>query len=172
MTLHIAYMSMCPTAMVIRYYQSFGRQMSHNMLQRYSDNDISCLCTSVKLQNMSWYKTGFVSRQVLHLLSRLQNWICPKTGQYKTCIVSNTMIEASIRDTKPKPWQSHLTSETVEIFIQNEKAVYCRCKAGFGAAGLGSAQSLFWCGRFMISTNQFWSGRFRDDTKPALEQQV
>ena len=24
--------------------------------------------------------------------------------------------------TKPKPWQSHLTSETVEILIQNEKA--------------------------------------------------
>ena len=32
------------------------------------------------------YKTGFVSRQVLHLLSMLQNWICPKTGQYKTYI--------------------------------------------------------------------------------------
>ena len=44
----------------------------------------------VKLQNLSWYKTGFVSRHVLHLLSKLQNWICPKTGQYKTCIVSNT----------------------------------------------------------------------------------
>ena len=27
------------------------------------------------------YKTGFVSRQVLHLLSKLQNWICSKTGQ-------------------------------------------------------------------------------------------
>ena len=74
--------------------------------------------TSVRLQNLPWYKTGFVSRQVLHLLSKLQNWICPKTGQYKTCIVSNTKIEASIRATKPKPWQSHLTSETVEIFIQ------------------------------------------------------
>ena len=43
-------------------------------------------------------------------------------GQYKTCIVSNTKIEASIRATKPKPRQSHLTSETVEIFIKNEKA--------------------------------------------------
>ena len=41
----------------------------------------------VKLQNLSWYKTGFVSRQVLHLLSKLQNWICPKTGQYKACIL-------------------------------------------------------------------------------------
>ena len=80
------------------------------------------LLTSVKLQNMSWYKTGFVSRQILHLLSKLQNWICLKTGQYKTYIVSNTKIEASIRATKPKSWQSHLTSETVEIFIQNEKA--------------------------------------------------
>ena len=68
--------------------------------------------TTVKLQNLSWYKTGFVSRQVLHLPSKLQNWICPKTGQYKTCIVSNTKIEAFIRATKPKPWQSHLTSET------------------------------------------------------------
>ena len=38
------------------------------------------------------YKTGLVSRQVLHLLSKLQNWICPKTGQYKTCILSNTKI--------------------------------------------------------------------------------
>ena len=77
---------------------------------------------SVRLQNLPWYKTGLVSRQVLHLLSKLQNWICPKTGRYKTCLVSNTKIEASIRATKPKPWQSHLTSETVEIFIQNEKA--------------------------------------------------
>ena len=52
------------------------------------------------------YKTGFVSRQVLHLLSKLQNWICPKTGQYITCIVSNTKIEACTWATKPKPWQS------------------------------------------------------------------
>ena len=34
--------------------------------------------TDVKLQNLSWYKTGFVSIQVLHLLSKLQNGICPK----------------------------------------------------------------------------------------------
>ena len=39
------------------------------------------------------YKTSLVSRQVLHLLSKLQNWICPKTGQYQTCIVSNTKID-------------------------------------------------------------------------------
>ena len=52
------------------------------------------------------YKTGFVSRQVLHLLWKLQNWICPKTGQYRACIVSNTKIEAYTRATKPKPWQS------------------------------------------------------------------
>ena len=93
--------------------------------------------TAVKLQNLSWYKTGFVSRHVLYL-SRLQNWICPKTGQYKTCIVSNSKIEVSIQATKPKPWQSHLTSETVEIFIQNEKA------------GLVSTQSRFWSGRFSV----------------------
>ena len=96
--------------------------------------------TSVRLQNLPWYKTGFVSRQVVHLLSKLQNWICPKTGPYKTCIVSNTKIEASIRATKPQPWQSHLTSETVEIFIQNEKA------------GLVPMQSRFWCGRLSVGT--------------------
>ena len=39
------------------------------------------------------YKTGLVSIQVLHLLSKLQNWICPKTGQYKTCLESNTKID-------------------------------------------------------------------------------
>ena len=86
----------------------------------------------VRLQNLPWYKTGLVSRQVLQLLSKLQKWICPKTGQCKTYIVSNTKIEAPIRATKPKPWQSHLTSETVEIFIQNEKA------------GLVPMQNLYW----------------------------
>ena len=60
----------------------------------------------VRLQNLPWYKTGLVSRQALHLLSKLQNWICPKSGQYKTCLVSNTKIEAWLRATKPKPWQS------------------------------------------------------------------
>ena len=94
------------------------------------------------------YKTGFVSREVLHLLSKLQNWICLKTRQYKTCIVSNTKFEASIRATKLKHWQPHITSETVKIFIQNEKA------------GLGSAQSRSWCGRSSIGA------------KPVLVQQV
>ena len=102
----------------------------------------------VKLQNLSWNKTGFVTRQVLHLLSRLQNWISPKTGQYKTCMVSNTKIEASIQATKPKPWQSHLTSETVEIFVQNEEA------------GLVSMKSRFMCGRFRVGA------------KPVLVRQV
>ena len=128
--------------------------------------------TCVRLQNLPWYKTGLVSRQVLHLLSKLQSWICPKTGHYKTCLALNTKIEASIRATKPKPWHSHLTSEIVEIFIQNEKAglvpmqnrfwcvwfrvgtkpvlehaqnrFWSRHKAGFGAVGLGSVQSRFW----------------------------
>ena len=100
----------------------------------------------VKLQNLSRYKTGFVSRQVLYLLSKLQNWICSETGQYKTCIASNTKIEASIRATKPKAWQSHFISETVEIFIQNENA------------GLVSMQ------------RRFWSGRCRVGAKPVLEQ--
>ena len=113
---------------------------------------------SVRLQNLPWYKTGLVSRQVLHLLSKLQNWICPKTGQYKTCLVSNTKIRASIRATKPKPWQSHLTSETVERNIYSKwkgrfsadakpvlvRQVERRHRAGFGAAGLGTAQSCFW----------------------------
>ena len=66
--------------------------------------------------------------------------------------MSNTKIEASLRATKPKPWQSNLTSDTVKIFIQNEKAglvpmqsrLRSRHKAGFGAAGLGTAQSWFW----------------------------
>ena len=130
--------------------------------------------TSVKLQNLSWYKTGFVWRQALHLLSKLQNWICPKTGQYKTCIVSNTRIEASIQATKPKPWQSHLTSETVEIFIKNEKA------------GLVSTQIRFWCDRFRVGAkpfffvagglvyaqSRFWSGRFRVGAKTVLLQKV
>ena len=108
--------------------------------------------TSVRLQNLPWSKTGLVSRQVLHPLSKLQNWIWSKTGRYKTGLVSNTKIEASLRATKPKPWQSNLTSDTVEIFIQNEKAdlvpmqsrFRSRHKAGFGAAGLGTAQSWFW----------------------------
>ena len=97
----------------------------------------------VLVQNRFCIKTGFAS-----YISRLQNWICPKTGQCKTCIISNTKIEASIRATKPKPWQWHLTSETVEIFIQNEMA------------GLVSMQSRFWCGRFRVGT------------KPVLVQQV
>ena len=71
------------------------------------------------------YKTCLHTKPVLYqdrFLHFLQNWICSKTGQYKTCIVSNTKIEVSIRATKPKPWKSHLTSEAVQIFIQNEKA--------------------------------------------------
>ena len=165
---------------------------------------------SVRLQNLPRYKTGLVSRQVLHLLSQLQNWIYPKTGQCKPCLVSNTKIEASIRATRPVPWQSHLTSETVEIFIQNEKAglvpmqsrflvrqVERRHKAGFGAAGLGTAQSWFWSrhkagfgavglesaqnrfwsrhkagfGAVGLGSEQsrFWSGWFRVGTKQVLE---
>ena len=84
----------------------------------------------------------------MHTMEKLQNWICPKTGQYKTCIVPNNTIEASIRATKLKPWQSHLTSETVVIFIQNEKA------------DLVSMQSRFWCGWLRIGT------------KPVLERHV
>ena len=118
---------------------------------RRSDDHLRYI-TGVRLQNLPWYKTGLVSRQVLHLLSKLQNWIWSKTGRYKTGLVSNAKIEASIRTTKPKPWQSHLTSDTVEIFIQNEKAglvpmqsrFRSRHKAGFGAAGLGTAQSWVW----------------------------
>ena len=128
-----------------------GSSNNGTLLQlSYGDN--RSIWTCVRLQNLPWYKTGLVSRQVSHLLSKLQNWIWPKTGRYKTGLVSNIKIEASIRATKPKPWQSHLTSDTVELFIQNEKAglvpmqsrLRSRHKAGFGAAGLGTAQSWFW----------------------------
>ena len=119
-------------------YKAQRSDWDHTDSRRLSWRSFPEIATFVKLQNLSWYKTGSVSRQVLHLLWRLQNWICPKTGQYKTCIVSNTKIEACTRATKPKHWQSHLTPETVEKFIQNEKA------------GLGSAQSRFWCGRFSV----------------------
>ena len=108
------------------------------------NNAAALRATSVRLQNLPWSKTGLVSRQVLRPLSKLQNWIWSKTGRYKTGLVSNTKIEASLRATKPKPWQSNLTSDTVEIFIQNEKAglvpmqsrFRSRHKAGFGAVGL------------------------------------
>ena len=76
--------------------------------------------STVRLQNLPWSKTGLVSRQVLHPLSKLQNWIRSKTGRYKTGLVSNTKIEASLRGTKHKPWPSNLTSDTVEIFIQDQ----------------------------------------------------
>ena len=124
----------------------------NNLLQAIHDcTGILCV-TYVRLQNLPWSKTGLVSRQVLHPLSKLQNWIRSKRGRYKTGLVSNTKIEASLRGTKHKPWQSNLTSDTVEIFIQNEKAglvpmqsrFRSRHKAGFGAAGLGTAQSWFW----------------------------
>ena len=144
-----------------------GEYHSKSLLTKYDDGDehrislspkIYKCCwekqtlTYVRLQNLPWSKTGLVSRQVLHPLSKLQNWIWSKTGRYKTGLVSNTKIEASLRATKPKPWQSKLTSDTVEIFIQNEKAglvpmqsrFRSRHKAGFGAAGLGTAQSWFW----------------------------
>ena len=48
---------------------------------------------SEKCLGAAGYKTGLVSRRVLHLLSKLQNWICPKTGHYKTSIESNTKID-------------------------------------------------------------------------------
>ena len=119
-----------------------------HLMFAFSDRVRPC----VRLQNLPWSKTGLVSRQVLHPLSKLKNWIWSKTGRYKTGLVSNTKIEASLRATKPKPWQSNLTSDTVEIFIQNEKAglvpmqsrFRSRHKAGFGAAGLGTAQIWFW----------------------------
>ena len=98
-----------------------------------------------------------MSRQVLHLLSKLQNWICPKSGQYKTCLVSNTKIEASIRATKPQTltvtphlwdsrniyikWKGRFSADTKPVLVRQ---VERRHKAGFGAAGLGTAQSWFW----------------------------
>ena len=131
-----------------RWY--FSSQIFRKAFRRINRSDV--ITTSVRLQNLPWSKTGLVSRQVLHPLSKLQNWIWSKTGRYKTGLVSNTKIEASLRATKPKPWQSNLISDTVVIFIQNEKAglvpmqsrFRSRHKAGFGAAGLGTAQSWFW----------------------------
>ena len=111
-------------------------------------NNVSCY---LWVTHVLGYKTCLDTKPVLYqdrFCIFYRSWICPKTGQYKTCIVSNTKIEASIRATKPKPWQSHLTSETVEIFIQNEKA------------GLVPMQSRFWCGRLSVGT------------KPVLVQQV
>ena len=113
---------------VWKYVHSYTRNMTvckcyGNNLGPRTQTKRSFCPTSVRLQNLPWYKTGFESRQFLHLLSKLQNWICPKTGQCKTCIVSNTKIETSIWATKPKPCQWHLTSQTVEIFIQMKRQV-------------------------------------------------
>ena len=128
-----------------RAYSCWLEQTSDNFALPYkASKAIHWRATCVRLQNLPWSKTGLVSRQVLHPLSKLQNWIWSKTGRYKTGLVSNTKIEASLRATKPKPWQSNLTSDTVEIFIQNEKAglvpmqsrFRSRHKAGFGAVGL------------------------------------
>ena len=130
------------------------------LLEKVENTWILFVClpeTVIRLQNLPWYKTGLVSRQVLHLLSKLQNWICSKTGQYKTCLASNTKIEASIRTTKPKPWQPHLPHWDSRNFYSKWKGSFSadakpvlvrqverRHKAGFGAAGLGTAQSWFW----------------------------
>ena len=94
----------------------------HRMLSLQSNQNLLLgeTYTCVRLQNLPWSKTGLVSRQVLHPLSKLQNWIRSKTGRYKTGLVSNTKIGASLRGTKHKPWQSNLTSDTVEIFIQDQ----------------------------------------------------
>ena len=123
-----------------RFRCQSARRNTVRLFSNRKKRPMICTPTFVRLQNLPWYKTGLVSRQVLHLLSKLQNCIWPKTGQYKTCLVSNTKIEASIRATKPKPWQPHLISETVEIFIQNEKA------------GLVPMQNRFWCGRLSVGT--------------------
>ena len=134
--------------------------------------------TFVKLQNLTRHRTGFVSKQVLQLLSRLQNWIYPKTCQYKTCIISNTNIVAPSGTTRPKPWPLQLTSETVKIFIKAASLVPVQSRFGaaglvsaqsrFRAAGLVSAQSQFWCGRFSVSTKAVLCGRLSVSTKPVL----
>ena len=80
--------------MLLPNFRVIGKVLTQ--ILRLRDFTRSCGTTSVRLQNLSWYKTSFVSRQLLHLLSKLQNWIVPK--RVKTCIVSNTEIEAA-----PKP---------------------------------------------------------------------
>ena len=82
------------------------------------------------------YETCLDTKPVFYPLSKLQNWICLKMGQHKTCIVSNTKFEASIRATQPKPSQSHITSQRIKIFIQNKKAGFVSAQIGLGAAGL------------------------------------
>ena len=81
---------------------------------------------SVRLQNLPWSKTGLVSRQVLHPLSKLQNWIWSKTGRYKTGLVSNTKIEASLRATKPK-------TLTVKPYLWHSRNIYSKWKGRFSA---------------------------------------
>ena len=87
----------------------------------------------VRLQNLPWYKTGLVSRQVLHLLSKLQNWIFCKTGRYKTGLVSNTKIEASIGLLNPNPDSHTLPLTQSKYLFKMKRQVSCRCKAGLGA---------------------------------------
>ena len=53
--------------------------------------------------------------------TRPQNWIYHKTGQNKACIVLNIKHVASYLAAEPKSWQSHHTSETVGMIIENEK---------------------------------------------------
>ena len=68
----------------------------------YETHTRHVMCQATKpalIQNRFCIKTGFASS------IEAKKWICPKTGQYKTCIVSNTKIEASLRATKPKPRQ-------------------------------------------------------------------
>ena len=50
--------------------------------------------TPVKQRNLTKNKTD-VACLGLQFLTRLQNWIYPKTGQYKACIASNTKCAAS-----------------------------------------------------------------------------
>ena len=120
---------------------TFGDLPNCSVVHKLPQNLFACRPTPVRLQNLPWSKTGLVSRQVLHPLSKLQNWIWSKTGRYKTGLVTNTKIEAWLRATKPKPWQSNLTSDTVEIFIQNEKAGLVPMQSRFRSrhkAGLGA----------------------------------
>ena len=109
--------------------------------------------TCVRLQNLPWYKTGLVSRQVLHLLSKLQNWIWPKTGQYKTCLVQILRLKLRYGLLKANPdshtlprniyskWKGRFSADAKPVLVRQVARGH---KAGFGAAGLGTAQSWFW----------------------------
>ena len=99
------------------------------------------------------YKTGLVSRQVLHLLSRLQNWISPQKRQYKTCKVSNTKIDCVYINIYIYFLYIYFLYISIYMYIYI-------CIYGLGMAQscfLEQTQSRFWGGWFRSAQSRFWS---------------